>query len=99
MPFELYTTPSAAKALRKLPGHVKQHLLKELQVLRANPYAGEPLKGKLRRLRSLHTRFKNTDYRVAYQVREPEHAITIWYVASRENFYRQLEKLSLRSAS
>ena len=61
MPFEPYTTPSAAKALRKLPGHVKQHLLKELQVLRANPYAGEPLK-EASPIALLAYPLQNTDY-------------------------------------
>lgn len=99
MLFVLYTTPIAAKALKKLPKDIKQHLLKELQVLRTQPHTGEQLKGKLRVLRSLHTRYKNTEYRVAYQVQVPEHAITILYVASGENFYRQLEKLPFRSVA
>lgn len=97
MPFDLFTTTIAAKALKKLPPEVKAHLLTELQVLRTKPYTGASLKGRLRMLRSLHTRFKNTDYRVAYRVRDAENAITIWYVGSRENFYRQLEKLPLKT--
>lgn len=99
MLFVLFTTPTAAKALKKLPKDIKQQLLKALQVLRTQPHAGAPLKGKLRILRSLHTHCKNTEYRVAYQIQVPEHAITIWYVASRENFYRQLEKLPFPSVS
>lgn len=95
MPFALFTTPIAARALKKLPQEVRIHLQNELQALRENPLAGEQLKGKLRVLRSFHTRLKGTDYRVAYRVRDKEQAITIWYVASRENFYRHLEKLPM----
>ncbi len=96
MPYELFATPAAAKLLKKLPDEVKAHLLSELQILKNSPLAGQQLKGKLRVLRSFHTRYKNSDYRVAYQVREAEQSITIWYVATRENFYRQLEKLPLK---
>jgi hypothetical protein len=51
MPFDLFTTSIAAKALKKLPPEVKAHLLTELQVLRTKPYTGASLKGHLRVLR------------------------------------------------
>ena len=93
MPFAILTTPVGHRALKKLPQDVRKHLLREVDVLRANPLGGQKLQGNMRALRSLHTRYKNADYRVAYEVKEKEQAIAIWYAASRENFYRQLEKL------
>ena len=95
MPYALFTVPTSQRALKKLPEAVRHHLLSELQTLRTNPLLGAQLKGKFRALRSLHTRYKGTDYRVVYQVHEKEQAITVWYAASRENFYRSLEKLPL----
>jgi mRNA-degrading endonuclease RelE of RelBE toxin-antitoxin system len=93
MPFAIYTTPVGHRTLKKLPPDVRQHVLQQLEGLRINPLAGQKLQGKMRPLRSLHTRYKNSDYRVAYEVKEKEQAIAIWYAASRENFYKQLEKL------
>lgn len=66
MPYRLYTVPVSQRALKKLPPDVRQHLLTELQALGTNPLLGEQLKGKYRALRSLHTRYKGTDYRVVY---------------------------------
>jgi mRNA-degrading endonuclease RelE of RelBE toxin-antitoxin system len=93
MPFAIFTTPVGHRALKKLPPDVRKHLLHEVDVLRTHPQAGQKLQGNMRNLRSLHTRYKNADYRLAYEVKEKEQAIAIWYVASRENFYKQLEKL------
>ncbi len=93
MPFAIFNTSVGHLALKKLPQDVRTHLLHELEQLRTNPLAGQKLQGNMRTLRSLHTRYKNSDYRVAYEVKEKEQAIAIWYIASRENFYRQLEKL------
>ena len=96
MDYELFTTPTGEKALKKLPPEVRQHLLKELQILKTNPNAGKRLEGEFRYLRSLHTQFTGTSYRIAYEIDEKQKAVIIRYAASRENFYKKLRHLPLK---
>jgi mRNA-degrading endonuclease RelE of RelBE toxin-antitoxin system len=98
----ILSTPSARRSLKKLPKSVKKHLLKELQILKHNPTKGEKLNPPLGFLRSLHTRFKNSDYRVVYeviQVIDKKNEILVHFAASRENFYKQLLRLNLKPQS
>lgn len=94
--YTIYTTPSGKRSFDKLPQDVKEHLVGEFQTLKTNPLKGEKLKGALGFLRSLHTRFIASDYRVAYEVVEKNLEIVIHYIASRENFYKQLSRLNLK---
>ena len=93
MPFALLAAPPAERAFKKRRPEIRQHLLMELQHLQTDPLAGSPLKGKFQHLRSLHTRYHNADYRVAYRIEDHSKRIIVVYAASRENFYRQLERL------
>lgn len=93
MPYELFAIPACQRALKKLPQDVQHHLYTEFERIQQDPLSSPQLQGKLRFLRSLHTRYKHTDYRAAYQVDEKQKRIILWYAASRENFYRQLHKL------
>jgi mRNA-degrading endonuclease RelE of RelBE toxin-antitoxin system len=92
MPYVLLALPACHRAIKKLPQDVQDHLFAEFQNFITNPFSSPQLQGKLRFLRSFHTRYKNTDYRAAYEVDEKAKVI-LWFAASRENFYRQLEKL------
>ncbi len=94
MVYELVTTPAARRALKKLPRDVRAHLIDILQNATQDPLHSPALKAPWYFLRSLHTRYKNTDYRVAYEVKNQQ--IIIHYAASRENFYRTLRQLRLR---
>lgn len=93
MPYILYTTPTGHKAFKKLPHAVRKRLLEELEPLKTNPLRCPQLHGNLNFLRSLHTRFQATDYRVAYEVNPQKQHIIVHFVASRENFYRLLQNL------
>jgi mRNA-degrading endonuclease RelE of RelBE toxin-antitoxin system len=94
--YAIYSTPSGRRSFEKLPQEVKDYLLKELQGLKVDPLRGEKLKGVFSYLRSLHTRFKATDYRIAYEVIENKFEIVVHYIAARENFYKQLARLNLK---
>ncbi len=94
MAYELVTTPAARRALKKLPRDVRIHLIDILQNATPDPLHSPTLKAPWRFLRSFHTRYKNTDYRVAYEVKDQQ--IIVHYAASRENFYRTLRQLRLR---
>src|SRR5688500_4394155 len=90
--YELFTMPSGQRALRRLDQDVQDHLIKGLQVPRTKPDSSLQLKAQLRFLRALHTRYRNSDYRVAYEVDHKAQSIIAWYAAGRENFYKNLEK-------
>lgn len=94
--YSLLITPTGQRSLKKLPKSLQKILLELSLSLKDNPLAGEKLKGSLTFLRSLHTRIKNTDYRIAYEIIETKSELVIHYLASRENFYKQLERLRLK---
>lgn len=94
--YSVLITPTGQRSLKKLPKSLQKSLLELVLSLKQTPFLGEKLKGSLAFLRSLHTRIKNTDYRVAYEIVETKSEIVIHYLASRENFYKQLERLKLK---
>ena len=96
MSFTLITVPASRKALKKLPKQVRQHIVDELQKLRDNPYQCDQLKTPFQAFRSFHTKLNNTQYRVVYEVAEKEKQIILRYAASRENFYKELQRLKLQ---
>jgi len=99
MNYGLYTTPAGQRTLKKFYPKVREYLFKELQALKTNPYLGRQLEGDMRFLRTLHTKHAGTEYRVAYEVNEKKQAVIIRYAATRENFYKELRRLPLKSAA
>jgi mRNA-degrading endonuclease RelE of RelBE toxin-antitoxin system len=85
----------ALTLFKKLPQHIQQALIAKAQVLKTNPTAGEPLKGKYRHLRSLHLSIQGTAYRIIYQVFQKSETIVVRLAASRENIYRKLDEMKL----
>ncbi len=57
-----------------------------------NPLANPSLSGKLSFLKSYHFSKNSVSYRIAYEVREENKIIFYYMVATRENFYKKLEK-------
>ncbi len=89
--------PSGKRSLKKLPKPIQKKLLNKALELKNNPLQGEKLQGVVHFVRSLHTRIQKSDYRIAYEVLEKKAEVLIHYVASRENFYKQLLRLNLKS--
>ncbi len=96
MGYELFAIPACQRVLKKLPQEVQYHLFEKFQHLRGDPYSSPQLQGKMCFLRSIHTRYKNVDYRAVYEVDEKNRRIILWYAASRENFYKELRRLPLK---
>jgi mRNA-degrading endonuclease RelE of RelBE toxin-antitoxin system len=96
MAYQLVTIPSARRALKKLPLAVRKHLIDAIQPLTENPQIGDQLQGNWRFLRSFHTVYRRTDYRIAYEVDKKNNQIIIRFAASRENFYKELRRLKLK---
>lgn len=80
--YSVLITPTGQRSLKKLPKSLQKALLELALTLKQTPFSGEKLKGSLTFLRSLHTRIKNTDYRIAYEIIETKSEIVIHYLAS-----------------
>jgi len=96
MRYQLVTVPAARRALKKLPRDVRKHLVEAMQVLVTQPYTGKRLEDRWRFLHAVHTVYRRTHYRIVYQVDESQKQIIIRFAASRENFYRKLQKVKLK---
>lgn len=93
MSYTVFTTPSGHRSLRKLSKSAQRHVIQEARKLADEPFIGQQLHGEFRQLRSLHTRFRSTDYRIAYEVHSDQQEVAVHYVGSRENFYKELKRL------
>ena len=96
MTYTLNIAKPALVLFKKLPKPIQQALIAKAQVLKTNPQAGEPLKGKYRLLRSLHLTIDGTAYRISYQVFQKQETIVVRLAASRENIYRKLDEMKLK---
>jgi mRNA interferase RelE/StbE len=99
MSYTVFASPAGQKTLNKLPEDVQKHLIQIASVLETDPLAGEQLKGSLRFLRSLHTTYQGTSYRLVYEVIERAHEIHVHLIGVRENFYKRLQRLKLKPAA
>lgn len=73
--------PSAAKQLLKLPQSEKKKVIKKLELLAKNPYAGKVLRGELEGLRSLRA----WPYRIVYEVEN--NSLIILSITHRQSVY------------
>jgi addiction module RelE/StbE family toxin len=96
--YTLLATRIYDKSLHNVAPHVRNHIEQAVFVLEETPRAGHPLRQALKGLWSLHLKFENTHYRVIYTIDDTQHIITLRYVGSRENIYKQVQRLSRNAA-
>lgn len=96
MVYVVTMTAPAHRMLRKLPPMIRKYLVAKALELAGNPYLGEQLKGELGFLRSLHTVYKSTHYRIVYEVNERLQEVIVQTVGKRENFYQKLKQQRLK---
>lgn len=97
MAYTLQIDNAAYRVFKKLPERVRKKMISEAQVLREDPHAGKPLRGKFSFLRSLRFRFKGTGYRIIYQVLDKSSTVVVRLADTRENIYRQLKHKKIKS--
>ena len=97
MMYTLNIDQPALTLFKKLPKHIQTILIAKAQVLKTNPHAGEPLKGKYRLLRSLPLSIEGTAYRMIDQLFHKSETLVIRLAAPRENIYRQLDEMKRSS--
>ncbi len=84
---EIVFLRQAHRFIKKADKPLKEKIREEVLKIGENPKIGEPLTGKLKKLRSHHFGFIRTQYRIAYEVRGD---LIIVAIGTRENFYRDL---------
>lgn len=93
MTFRLFYDRSPRRFIRKVDPPLRNHLEKELNKIAKDPYQAYPLSGKLKGLHSYHFIYKGVAYRVIYGIYSGEQAVKVVHVGTRENIYKELERL------
>lgn len=97
MSYTLNIDKPALTLFKKLPKNIQGSLIAKAQILKTNPHAGEPLKGKYRLLRSLHLSIEGTAYRIIYQVFQTSETIVVRLAGTRENIYKKLDEMKFKA--
>jgi len=79
--FEIRFTPRFLKNIKTLDKEVQVRILREINILKTNPYVGKPLRGEWKGIYSLRI----GDYRVLYQIRE--NVVFLLVVGHRKRVY------------
>ena len=66
--FEVKFTPRFLKEIKDLDRTVQVRILREINILKTNPYVGKPLRGEWKGVFSLRI----GDYRILYQIKRNE---------------------------
>lgn len=76
------------KFIKRADKSLKEKIEEEVLKIQKNPSTGELLKKRLKGIRSHHFVFIRVNYRIAYKVVDD---LIIISIATRENFYRDLQ--------
>ena len=96
MGYELLTTTSARRSLKRLPRQIRQHIIQVAQKIGIDPFQAKQLDRPWTFLRSWHTVYRRTHYRLVYEVDKRHQRVFIHFVGTRERFYKQLMRLKLK---
>jgi len=81
--FEIRFTPRFLKNIKVLDREIQVRILREINILKTNPYVGKPLRSEWKGIYSLRI----GDYRVLYQIKKNE--VFLLVVGHRKRVYRQ----------
>ncbi len=90
--YEIYFGTAVKKDLKNLPKNISDKVESVFTILSKNPLLGDALKGEFLGYLSYHFKYKNTEYRIIYEIKEKELIVLIILVGSRENIYKQLKR-------
>ncbi len=85
------------RAVRKDLKRLSNEVVKEIETIhfrniREAPFQAEELGYIFRGLRSYHFHYKNTSYRIVYEIFEKDELIVVIMIGSRESFYEKLKR-------
>lgn len=96
MDYSVEMSPAAYRKIKKLNRVVKKEVVLRAKKLSKNRELGERLRGKYKKLRSMHFVTKKVDYRIIYYVDKKAKTVLVLWAGSRENLYKQLDRLKLK---
>jgi len=79
--FEVQFAPRFLKEIKALDREVQVRILREINILKTNPYVGKPLRGEWKGIYSLRI----GDYRVLYRIKEEK--VYLLVVGHRKHIY------------
>jgi len=79
--FEVKFTPRFLNGIKALDRGTQVRILREINILKTNPYAGKPLHGEWKGVHSLRV----GDYRILYQIKEEK--VILLVVGHRKHIY------------
>ncbi|MBU1350203.1 type II toxin-antitoxin system RelE/ParE family toxin [Patescibacteria group bacterium] len=87
-------TNACKKDFKKLSRDVQKFIRHScFPIILQNPFVGEKLKGKnLQGFLKFGIKFQSTDYRIIYEIQNEKLTIIFIIIASRENFYKKLNR-------
>ncbi len=92
-PYAVVLAPSAHRLYKKFDTPLQDRIKEEAQKVARLPYNAPFLHPPFEGVRSHHFRFRKTEYRIAYRIREDKRQVEIVLVKSRERFYEILAGL------
>ena len=92
--YDFFVINGCKKDFRKLSREAQLFIRHSIfPILLKNPFTGDKLKGnEFKNLYKFGVRFKATDYRIVYKIKNNELTIIFIMIASRENFYQKLKQ-------
>ena len=81
--FRSAPTKHFLRELKKLPAHIRARVLRAIEELVSNPFAGTRLRGELDGL----LRWRTSDYRIVYKIDEEKRLVVLLDVGPRKAIY------------
>jgi len=93
MTYEIFLAPRAKKQYEGFDRHIRDEIRSQLLALEDDPYGkGSIIKGRKNELRYIKMAHAGVQYRAVFDIERSKKEVSIIFVGSRENFYKELRR-------
>ena len=93
MTYEIFLAPRAKKQYENFDGPIRGEIRSQLLSLEQEPYnKGNIIRGRNSELRYIKIAPAGVQYRAVFEIERDKKEVTIMFVGSRENFYKELRR-------
>ena len=93
MTYEIFLAPRAKKQYENFDRHIRDEIRSQLLSLEHEPYdKGNSIKGRKSELRYIKIAHTGVQYRAVFDIERDKNEVSIVFVGSRENFYKELRR-------
>ena len=93
MTYEIFLAPRAKKQYENFDRHIRDEIRSQLLSLEHEPYdKGNIIKGHKSELRYIKIAHTGVQYRAVFDIERDKNEVSIVFVGSRENFYKELRR-------